>query len=134
MFLYVLEFCCIYIISPTDEWLKEQASAWDWRSLTCYLVKFLKGVGIKFLGKYGRMNTGEWSEFEYCRSDGESDKEAFTGAMVEIFDRIWPTRAYSLIRQKTVFRPTLQETKYLAGRGLNSLFPVIYSIVRKQIT
>ena len=48
-----------------------------------------------------------------------------------IFSYLWPTRAYSLIRQQSVFRPTLQETKFIVGKFLNCLWRHRYQMVQK---
>ena len=70
-------------------------------------------------------------DMEYCRPDGESDEDAMYHATLKIFSYLWPTRAYSLIRQHSVFRPTLQETKFIVGKFLNSLWRHRYQMVQK---
>ena len=108
---------CTFINSPTDAWLSEQAQNWRPNELVSCLVEFMKGVGIKITANM---------DFEYQRSAGESEADAFLAATIQIFEKNWPTRAFSLIRHKPVLRPTLQETTFLVHRILYSLFEERY--------
>ena len=115
-----------YIISPTESWLSEQRENWNWDELTSCLIVFWKGVGIKGPGILGRMEVSDWAQHKYQLSEEESHEEAFLNATLQIFKLLWPTRAWSLIRGKTVSRPTFQESKFVVGRGLHSLWPNVY--------
>ena len=120
---------CMYLISQTDEWFQEQAASWSFTDLTTSLIKLMKGVGIKGTGKYSKMIPDE--DMEYSRPDGESDEDAMYHATLKIFSYLWPTRAYSLIRQQSVFRPTLQETKFIVGKFMHSLWRHRYQMEQK---
>ena len=115
-----------YITSPTESWLSEQRQNWKWNELTDCLIVFFKGIGIKGSGILGKMEVSDWTQHQYTISDDESREEAFLSATLLIFKRLWPTRAWSVIRGKPVLQPTLQESRFLVGRSLHDLWPNTY--------
>ena len=72
------------------------------------------------------MNPADWSHIRYSKSDNQTKEEAFFAAVMLIFSLLYEKRALSIIKQKPVQRPTVQETKLFVGRSMHALWPDLY--------